>query len=106
MSNIVSTESPLARPIIQTAPFDLFLKVRSIIADVLCIDQEKILPESDLVADLGAESIDFVDLSFRVEEAFKISFAPENMEPAVGGGQKQRTVQRLVNFIDGQLQAG
>jgi acyl carrier protein len=79
--------------------------VRSIIADVLCIDQTKILPESDVVDDLGAESIDFVDLSFRVEEAFKISFAPENMEPAAGGGEKQRTVQRLVDFIASQLQA-
>jgi acyl carrier protein len=105
MSKVATVESAAAVPTLDTTQSDLFQKVRSIIADVLCVDQAKILPESDLVDDLGAESIDFVDLAFRVEEAFKISFGPENMEPVADGGEKQRTVQRLVDYISGQLQA-
>ena len=105
MNKIATVESRTAGPILDTTQSELFEKVRSIIADVLCVDKVKILPESDLVDDLGAESIDFVDLSFRVEEAFKISFGPENMEPIADGGEKQRTVQRLVDYISGQLQS-
>lgn len=42
--------------------------VRRIIADVLVISPDQVRDESAIVADLGAESIDFLDLVFRLEE--------------------------------------
>ena len=43
--------------------------VRRITADVLMVAPDRVKPESALVNDLGAESIDFLDLLFRIEEA-------------------------------------
>jgi acyl carrier protein len=43
--------------------------VRQTIADVLVVPLERVLPEARLSADLGAESIDYLDLLFRFEEA-------------------------------------
>ena len=42
--------------------------VRQTIADVLVVPLERVLPETMLSADLGAESIDYLDLVFRLEE--------------------------------------
>lgn len=42
--------------------------VRRLIAEVLMVPEAKVRPESALVRDLGAESIDFVDLVFRIED--------------------------------------
>jgi acyl carrier protein len=44
--------------------------VRQIIADVLVVSLERVRPEAAMGADLGAESIDYLDLLFRLEEAF------------------------------------
>jgi acyl carrier protein len=43
--------------------------VRRIVAEVLVVPLDKVRPESALVADLGAESIDFQDQVFRLEQA-------------------------------------
>lgn len=51
--------------------------VRHIVADVLMVPAEQVKPDSRLVADLGAESIDFLDLVFRVEEAIGVRIPPE-----------------------------
>ena len=43
--------------------------VREIVAEVLVIPPDRVVPGAALVRDLGAESIDFLDLVFRLEEA-------------------------------------
>jgi acyl carrier protein len=48
---------------------DLGLAVQRIVAEVLMVRQEDVRPESALVRDLGAESIDFLDFVFRLEQA-------------------------------------
>jgi len=50
----------------------IFQKVAETMADVLGCDLEKVKLESSLIDDLGAESIDFLDLVFRLERAFKV----------------------------------
>jgi acyl carrier protein len=42
--------------------------VRRIVADVLMVPLDKVGPQTALVAELGAESIDFIDLVFRLEQ--------------------------------------
>lgn len=51
---------------------EVFLKVRKSIADALGLDEEEVLMESRLIGDLGAESLDFLDIAFRLERAFNI----------------------------------
>ena len=50
----------------------VFPKVADTMADALGCDLEKVKLESSLINDLGAESIDFLDIIFRLERAFKV----------------------------------
>ena len=50
----------------------IFPKVAETMADALACDEDKVKPEASLIHDLGAESIDFLDIIFRLERAFKV----------------------------------
>lgn len=50
----------------------VFPKVADTMADALACDLEKVKLEASLINDLGAESIDFLDIIFRLERAFKV----------------------------------
>jgi len=50
----------------------VFPKVAETMADALGFDVEKVKLEASLIDDLGAESIDFLDIVFRLERAFKV----------------------------------
>src|SRR3954454_10885570 len=50
----------------------VFPKVAETMADALGCDKEKVKLDSSLINDLGAESIDFLDIIFRLERAFKV----------------------------------
>jgi len=59
-------------PISQQDIDAVFPKVADTIADALGCDLDEVKRDSSLINDLGAESIDFLDLVFRLERAFKI----------------------------------
>lgn len=63
----------------------VYPKVREIIADVLVIDEDDITLESRLIADLGAESIDFLDLVFQLEKEFSIKIPRGQLEKNARG---------------------
>lgn len=63
----------------------VYPKVREIIADVLVIDEEKISLQSRLIAELGAESIDFLDLVFQLEKEFGIKIPRGQLEKNARG---------------------
>ncbi len=46
--------------------------VRPMIADLLGVDDEEVTPEASFERDLGGESIDYLDLTFRVEQKFGV----------------------------------
>jgi acyl carrier protein len=50
----------------------VFPKVAEVMADALGCDKEQVKPEASLIGDLGAESIDFLDIVFRLERTFKV----------------------------------
>src|SRR5947207_3720200 len=50
----------------------VFPKVADTMADALGCDKEEVKPNSSLIDDLGAESIDFLDIVFRLERGFKV----------------------------------
>src|SRR5271170_7915835 len=51
---------------------ELFNKIRTALVDALGVDEDEVTPKATLVGDLGAESIDFLDIVFRLEKAFNI----------------------------------
>lgn len=64
---------------------EIFEKVRDVLVDALAVDESDVKPDSRLTADLGAESIDFLDLVFRLEQTFGFKIAqgelfPENVK--------------------------
>ena len=63
---------------------DIFEKVQETLVDALGVDDDEVTPEATLIGDLGAESIDFLDIVFRLEKNFGIKIPrgelfPENL---------------------------
>lgn len=59
----------------------IFQKVREVLEDALGVDEDEVQPESRLTTDLGAESIDFLDISFQLEKAFGFKIQQGEMFP-------------------------
>ncbi|HWL09756.1 MAG TPA: acyl carrier protein [Planctomicrobium sp.] len=69
---------------------EIFESVREVLVDALGVDDDEVTPEATLIGDLGAESIDFLDIVFRLEKAFDIKIPraelfPENLAAADSG---------------------
>ena len=60
---------------------EIFEKIRTALIDALGVDDEDVKPEATLVGDLGAESIDFLDIVFRLEKAFNIKIPRGELFP-------------------------
>lgn len=60
-------------------------RVRDVIAEALFIDRETVTPQSNLIRDLGAESIDFLDVVFRLEKEFGIRIPRGDIEKRTQG---------------------
>src|SRR5258707_1817437 len=60
---------------------EIFAMVRTTLVDALSVDDEQVTPTARLKADLGAESIDFLDIVFRLERQFGIQIPREELFP-------------------------
>jgi len=58
-------------------------KVQKIIAEKLSVDVEEVIPEASFVDDLGADSLDLVELIMSMEEEFDIEISDEDAENLV-----------------------
>ena len=67
-------------------------KITDLIVDQLGVDKEKVKPEASFVDDLGADSMDIVELVMTLEEKFSIQI-PDQEEGNI------RTVQDAIDFI-------
>jgi len=61
---------------------EIFNHVREVLVDALGRDEEEVTEKATLMGDLGAESIDFLDIMFRLEKAFNIKVPREELFPA------------------------
>lgn len=59
----------------------IYKKVSETLVDSLNVDEEEVRPEATLQADLGAESIDFLDIVFRLERGFGIKIPRDELFP-------------------------
>jgi len=70
-------------------------KVKEIIVDQLGVDEKQVNPEASFIDDLGADSLDTVELVMALEEEFDVEIPDEDAE-------KIATVQNAVDYIKGQ----
>jgi acyl carrier protein len=61
---------------------EIFTQVQEVLVDALGVDEDEVTVEATLMGDLGAESIDFLDIVFRLEKAFGIKIPREELFPA------------------------
>ena len=66
--------------------------IKQIIADQLGIDEDEVVPEASFIDDLGADSLDIVELIMAFEEEFDMEIPDEDAE-------KITTVQNVVDYI-------
>jgi len=66
--------------------------VKEVIVDKLGVDESKVVPEARFIEDLGADSLDTVELIMGLEDKFGLEISDEDAE-------KIRTVQDAISFI-------
>lgn len=63
---------------------EIFQKVQEVLVDALGVDDDEVAADATLMGDLGAESIDFLDIVFRLEKAFGMKVPREELFPVEG----------------------
>jgi acyl carrier protein len=58
---------------------EIYSKVQRVLVDSLGVDEADVTPEARLTEDLGAESIDYLDIAFQTERVFGIKIQPSDM---------------------------
>lgn len=76
---------------------DIAERVKKIIAEQLDVEEQKITPSANFLDDLGADSLDTVELVMALEEEFDTEIPDEDAE-------KIKTVQDAINYITGNQQ--
>ncbi len=61
---------------------EIMQQVQEVLVDALGVDDDEVTAQATLMGDLGAESIDFLDIVFRLEKAFGIKIPREELFPA------------------------
>jgi acyl carrier protein len=89
---------------------EIFARLSVILQEALRIGTTKIKPEARVFDDLGAESLDLLDIRFRADESFGVKTSDEDLIRSLGDGltaeeiQEKLTVRSLVLYIKNCLQ--
>ncbi len=75
---------------------DIFEQVKKILCDQLDLDDEQVTEDSEVIDDLGADSLDIVDLVMTLEEEFDTEIPDEDIETL-------RTVGDIVKYIEDRV---
>lgn len=74
----------------------VFEKVKEMLCEQLDVEEDKVTPEASIIEDLGADSLDVVDMVMSLEEEFDVEIPDEDVE-----GMK--TVGDVVKYIEGKI---
>lgn len=72
---------------------DIAEKIKKIICEQLSVEEADVVPDASFVDDLGADSLDQVELIMAMEEEFDVSISDEDAETI-------RTVQDAINYVN------
>ena len=72
---------------------EIFDKLKELVVDQLGVEEDEVTMEASMQDDLGADSLDLVDLVMSVEEEFDVKVADEDLENI-------KTVGDIVNYIE------
>ena len=78
---------------------EIFGKVKDLVSKQLSIDEKEITSDASFIEDLGADSLDTVELIMSLEEEFDIEIPDEEAE-------KIKTVQNVVDYVLNHLSSG
>lgn len=74
----------------------VFEKIKAILAEQFSVDEDSITPDTNIQEDLGADSLDVVDLIMSIEEEFEIEVPDSEAENI-------KTVSALVQYIEDNI---
>lgn len=74
----------------------VFEKVKEMLCEQLDVEEEKVTAESSIVDDLGADSLDVVDMIMSLEEEFDVEIPDEDVE-------NMKTVGDVVKYIENKI---
>lgn len=60
---------------------EVFEKVKKLLTEALAVDEDEVTPQAKIISDLGAESIDFLDITFQLEKTFGIKIPKGELRP-------------------------
>lgn len=69
-------------------------RVKEIVCEQLGVGEEEVTPEASFIEDLGADSLDIVELVMALEEEYEMEISDEDAE-------KIKTVQDVITYIEG-----
>lgn len=75
---------------------NIFEKLKAIVVNQIGIDAEIVKPESDIIKDLGCDSLDIVDMLMSVEDEFGVTIDDSDVS-------EMKTVLDVVNFINQRI---
>ena len=75
---------------------DIFVQVKKILCDQLDLEEEQVNEDSEVIDDLGADSLDIVDLVMTLEEEFDTEIPDEDIE-------NLKTVGDIVKYIEDRV---
>ncbi|MEE9550006.1 MAG: acyl carrier protein [Candidatus Binatia bacterium] len=70
-------------------------RVKEIVCEQLGVSEDEVTPEASFLEDLGADSLDIVELVMALEEEYELEISDEDAE-------KIKTVQDIVSYIEGR----
>lgn len=70
-------------------------RVKEIVCEQLGVSEEEVTPEASFIEDLGADSLDIVELVMALEEEYEMEISDEDAE-------KIKTVHDVINYIEGR----
>ena len=88
---------------------NVFEDIAAMVVEALQVDREKIQPATRLILDLGAESIDFIDIRFRLEQKYDLEIDEGDIIAKIGENltadeiSEKFTIQSIVDFIEHRL---
>ncbi len=76
---------------------EIFEKVQQALVEALSVEPDEVTSEATLFNDLGAESIDFLDIIFRLEKAFNVKISQDELTPSDIVGNPEYQENRRLN---------